>query len=187
LTGEIDACDDTGSTVEIKTKPAWIHNDNVRTTTNWIQSSMTGTRKMLTAGYYTDKKGPVSFLKNNIITQSLQEYCQSHQINNDKQNEIYKYGSDILHKINDACIKIGTIYEVTIDKKDINNILIKECNNNEFPINDTIIRNTTEAVITIINNNLYKESSRSEHNKDDDTRKSNMKKENNRNDTVFRI
>jgi len=176
MTGEIDACDDNGSTIEIKTKPAWIHTDTVRTTTAWIQSSMTGTKKMITAGYYTDKnnkKGPVSFLKNNIITQSLQEYCQSHQINNDKQNEIYKYGSDILHKINDACNKIGTVYEITSDKNDINNILIKECDNNEFPINDTIIRNTIEAVITIINNNT--------------NNNNNIKKESNRNDTVFRI
>ena len=180
MTGEIDAYDD-DSAIEIKTKPAWLHGSSDRDISNWIQSSLTGTEKFLTAGYYTDKndkKGPVSFLKNNIIMQSLDEYCQHHKsvFSDNKRNKIYRYGSDILHKIKNACTKVGTVYEISCDKNDINNIFIKEMDD-AFPINENIIRNTCEAIATIIhtsiNRNIEHENTNIDNSNDVDNKNEN--------------
>lgn len=156
MTGEIDGCDDAGNILEIKTKPAWLSGDRPRLLSNWIQSSLTGTKKILTGGFYTDKndrkKGPVSFPSNLIMIEKLQEYCHNNAIDNNSQNDIYRYGSNILTKINDSCVNIGTVYEIRNDKNDIINILVKECTYN-FPINETILKNTTNAIIEISENN----------------------------------
>lgn len=156
MTGEIDGCDDAGNSLEIKTKPAWLIGDRPRLLSNWIQSSLTGTKKILTGGFYTDKndrkKGPLSFPSNLITIEKLQDYCHNNAIDTNNQNDIYKYGSNILTKINDSCVNIGTVYEIRNDKNDINNILVKE-STYEFPINEIILKNTTSAIIEISENN----------------------------------
>ena len=158
FTGEIDACTQNDQAVEIKSKPAWFTNDSDRDITNFIQSSLSDTNLILTGGFYRDKndyKGPVVFLKKNIILQTLDEFCQSHKnISDEMKNNIYNYGANIMYKIKSACEKVGVVYEINSIKDDINSIHIRQLKEDEFdfPINETITRNTAEAIISISEN-----------------------------------
>ena len=157
FTGEIDACTHNDQALEIKSKPHWFNKDTDRDLTNFIQSSLSGTNFILTGGFKNDKndcEGPVVFSKKNILLQTLDEFCESHKnINDEIKNNIYNYGANILTKIKAACETVGVVYEIKSMKDDMNSIHIRQLNRDfDFPINETIIRNTAEAVISIASN-----------------------------------
>lgn len=158
LTGEIDAFDENCEPVEIKTKPYNVDSAD-RKLTNWVQSSLVGTNRFVTASFLRrKKKDPAVFLRKNIISKTLDEYCRDNKniLNDKSKNDIYKYGTSILKKIQSSInsSKVDTVYMVKVSSSDKNNIIIEEVQRT-FPISMNTIINTTTAILGMFSSSSF--------------------------------
>jgi len=113
VTAEIDAIDsETGSPVEIKTKPAWA-NSRDRALQTWAQASIANVQTIVTGSWERgrgDRHGPVTFqTERNIEYQTLDNYGQYIQGKVDGlENAV-----EVLRVIMNTCTDVGCVYRVS--------------------------------------------------------------------------
>lgn len=152
LTGEIDCIENNGNKIELKTKPIFATFNKHRHLSNWIQSSLSDTKAVVTGTWNSRKgikNGPSTFKSSDIIFENLKDYslCLSKKDTSD----VYEYAHEIFSKIKLQCTKLDNIvYNVTNDGIS-GDIIIRECNVDEFifPINKNIINSCAEVCISI--------------------------------------
>ena len=80
LTAEADAVDERGNVVEIRTRPAWVREDN-RSFQNWMQCRLAGVGTVAMGKFTADRGNPqVSFHPTNVEVLSLDQYAERNHL-----------------------------------------------------------------------------------------------------------
>ena len=144
LTGEIDAVDEKGVPVEIKSRPAWAAPDSDRAINTWIQSRLSGVEKIVT-GSFQSKQNTVRFTPHNIVQQSIDEFERDQIAPKDLEDTI-EYGASVLKEIQTKCNKIETLYLVSGKRGNDIRIQEKSSSDYEFPISKEMLDLCIESI-----------------------------------------
>jgi hypothetical protein len=141
VTAEIDAIDERGNPVELKSKPLWAKPLPNRLLQNWAQCAIANIGTVVT-GEFTTQRGvrnsAVQFeTSNNVKYQSLAQYASS--LN--RKEEAIANAEQVLSKILDECTRVGTVYRVSGSSTCVNIEVLK---GQDFPISKEMIETLAE-------------------------------------------
>ncbi|KAI3656566.1 hypothetical protein MP638_000552 [Amoeboaphelidium occidentale] len=149
VTGEVDAVDDGGRSVEIKTKPAWAKNsDSVRDLQTWVQASIADASCIITGKFnaaYGDKNGPVHFDPKLISSETTDKYGN---LPNLSKERAIKTVLNLLNEIDKGCSETGCVYRIKSNAAGGGIKMTKlSANDYTFPISNKVIETLADIVV----------------------------------------